>query len=65
MRVLFEQPCCRIQHLTEAGIAKRETASIYLSQLTKAGVLNEIKQGRDKLFLNHRLVALLTNPTDR
>ena len=25
----------------------------------------EIKQGRDKLFLNHRLVALLTNPEDR
>ena len=60
-RAIFEQPCCRIQHLMRAGIAKRETASIYLSRLTKAGVLTEIKQGRDKLFLNHRLVALLTN----
>jgi len=65
IRAIFQQPCCRIQHLMHAGIAKRETASIYLSQLTKAGVLTEIKQGRDKLFLNHRLVALLTNPTDR
>jgi len=62
MRHIFEQPHCRIRHLVDAGIAKRETASIYLVQLTKAGVLTEIKQGRDKLFLNHRLVALLTNP---
>ena len=62
MRAIFEQPYCRIRHLVDAGIAKRETASLYLVQLTKAGVLTEIKQGRDKLFLNHRLLHLLTNP---
>jgi len=60
MRSIFEQPYCRIRHLVDAGVAKRETASIYLAQLVKAGVLKEIKEGRDKLFLNHRLVALLT-----
>ena len=65
MRAIFEQPYCRIRHLVVAGVAKRETASIYLVKLAKAGVLTEIKQGRDKLFLNHRLVALLTNPVDR
>jgi hypothetical protein len=62
MRAIFEQPYCRIRHLVEARVAKRETASLYLVQLTKAGVLTEIKQGRDKLFLNHRLVDLLTDP---
>jgi len=62
MRAIFEQPYCRIRHLVDAGIAKRETASLYLVQLTKAGVLTELKQGRDKLFLNHRLLHLLTNP---
>lgn len=62
MRAIFEQPYCRIRHLVDTGIAKRETASLYLVQLTKAGVLTEIKQGRDKLFLNHRLLHLLTNP---
>jgi hypothetical protein len=61
MRAIFEQPYCRIRHLVDAGVAKRETASIYLAKLSKAGVLTEIKQGRDKLFLNHRLVALLTS----
>ena len=65
MRAIFEQPYCRIRHLVVAGVAKRETASIYLVKLAKAGVVTEIKQGRDKLFLNHRLVALLTNPVDR
>lgn len=62
MRYIFEQPYCRIRHLVDSGVAKRETASIYLSQLVKAGVLTEIKQGRDKLFLNRRLLALLTGP---
>jgi hypothetical protein len=28
----------------------------------RAGVLIEIKEGRDKLFLNRRLLALLTGP---
>lgn len=62
MRVIFERPCCRIRHLVDAGVAKRETASLYLAQLAKAGVLEQVKEGRDKLFLNHRLVALLTEP---
>jgi Fic family protein len=61
MRAIFEQPYCRIRHLVDAGIAKRETASRYLVELAEAGVLTEIKQGRDKLFLNHRLLHLLTN----
>jgi Fic family protein len=62
MRHIFEQPYCRIRHLVDAGVAKRETASRYLVELAEAGVLTEIKQGRDKLFLNRRLLALLTGP---
>lgn len=61
MRHIFEQPYCRIRHLVDAGVAKRETASHYL---VEAGILTEIKQGRDKLFLNRRLLALLTGPGD-
>jgi Fic family protein len=62
MRHIFEQPYCRIRHLVDAGVAKRETASLYLGQLVKAGVLEETKEGRDKLFVNRRLLALLTEP---
>ena len=64
MRHIFEQPYCRIRHLVDAGVAKRETASLYLAQLVKADVLAETKEGRDKLFLNHRLVSLLTEPAE-
>ncbi len=53
-----------IRHLVEAGVAKRETASRYLAELAKAGVLTEVKSGRDKLFLNRRLLVLLTEPED-
>lgn len=28
--LIFELPYCRISNLTEAGIAKRQTASVYL-----------------------------------
>jgi len=31
----------------------------------RAGVLTEIKQGRDRLFLNRRLLALLTGPGEQ
>ena len=64
MRHIFEQPYCRIRHLVDAGVAKRETASLYLAQLVKARVLTETKEGRDKLFLNRRLLALLTGPSE-
>jgi hypothetical protein len=64
MRHIFEQPYCRIRHLVDAGVAKRETASLYLAQLVKARVLTETKEGRDKLFLNRRLLLLLTGPSE-
>ena len=44
----------------EAGIAQRQTAAVYLKQLVSAGVLEEVKVGREKLFINPRLMRLLT-----
>jgi Fic family protein len=58
--VIFEQPYCRIANLTEAGIAKRQSASVYLKRLAAIGVLAERKVGREKLFVHPKLVALLT-----
>lgn len=58
--VLFEQPYCRIGHL-ENRVAKRQTASRYLKSIAELGVLDEKKRGRDKLFVNSRLMHLLTN----
>ena len=45
VQIIFEQPYCRISNLVENNIAKRQTASVYLKQLTEIGVLNEKKAG--------------------
>jgi Fic family protein len=50
VEVLFNQPYCRTANLVEHGLAKRQTASVYLKQLTAIGILQEIKVGREKMF---------------
>ncbi len=57
--VIFEMPYCRINNLVDKGIAKRQTASNYLSKLVEVGVLQEVQAGKEKLFINPRLMALL------
>jgi hypothetical protein len=36
------------------------SAAVYLKQLCDAGVLEEVRAGREKLFINPRLMRLLT-----
>jgi Fic family protein len=59
--MLFIQPYCRIQNLVDADIAKRQTASVYLKQLAKLGMLREVKVGRQKLFIHPNFIRLLTS----
>jgi len=58
--VIFEQPYCRIANLVEAKIAHRQAASRYLKALVGIGVLEERPVGREKLFVNPKLLNLLT-----
>ena len=60
VNLIFELPYCRIQNLTEREIAGRQTASVYLKELVKAGVLEEQSVGREKLFIHPKLMSLLT-----
>lgn len=60
VELIFVQPYCRIRNVVEAEIAQRQTAAVYLKQLVSAGVLEEVKVGREKLFINPRLMRLLT-----
>lgn len=64
IQIIFEQPYCRISNLVEKGIAKRQTASSYLKQLVDIGVLEEKTAGNEKLFLNPRLVRLMTSDSN-
>ena len=60
IELLFTQPYCRISNLDKAGIAKRQTGAVYLSQLTDKGILTEQKIGREKIYINSRFLRLLT-----
>jgi Fic family protein len=62
---VFEFPYCRISNLVDRGIAKRQTASAYLKELVRIGVLEEKQAGKERLFINPRLLLLLTRETNQ
>lgn len=64
VQIIFEQPYCRIQNLADSGVAKRQTASVYLKQLVDIGVLEERQSGREKFFVNPRLMHLMTEDSN-
>lgn len=64
VEMIFERPYCRIQNLTEAGIAGRQAASRYLKQLIGIGILEEIPVGREKLFVHPKLLNLLQHDSN-
>lgn len=57
--LVFVQPYCRIGNVVDSGLAKRQTASVHLKRLCDIGVLEEIKVGREKLFLHPAFLKLL------
>lgn len=60
---LFERPYSRIEALASrgiGGIGNRETATKYLKRLAAEGLVEQRKEGRDLLFINKRLVELLS-----
>ena len=61
---IFEQPYCRIRNLVDRGLGTRQSASRYLHGLVDAGVLREVRAGREKLFLHPRLMTLLTRDSN-
>ena len=60
--VLFEQPYCRISTVVERCDVSRQTASTWLHALVTAGLLSDVKVGRELLFVNHEFVDVLTRP---
>ncbi len=64
VNLIFEQPYCRIANVTEAGLAKRQTASLYLKQLVDVGVLAEAATSKEKLFVHQKFMRLLTRESN-
>ena len=59
--IIFVNPYCRIADLVSAGIAKRQSASVYLKALASLGILCEIEAGREKIYTNPALLTLLSD----
>lgn len=64
LAVLFEQPYCRIATVVERCEVSRQTASSWLQSLVDAGVLSDVRVGRERLFVNHELLEVLTRAED-
>jgi Fic family protein len=61
IELIFTQPYCRIENITEQGLGNRQTASTHLKQLVAIGVLTEEKAWRDKVFINRKYLDLLSS----
>ena len=60
VELVFTQPYAKIQFLVDAGIAQRQTASEYLQELEKLGILKAEKRGREVLYKHPALLKVLT-----
>lgn len=60
IEVLFQAPYCKIKFFEDRGIAKRQTASIYLKELERIGVVRSIKTGRDIYYVNDVFLQALS-----
>ncbi|MDC4233472.1 Fic family protein [Actinomyces sp. B33] len=58
-RLLFTQPYLRIDAVVEAGLAKRQTASRWLTEIAEHGTIGKERIGRTVLFVNDRLLDML------
>ncbi len=59
LELLFRQLYCKIRSLEVAGIAQRQTASTYLKELERIGLLHAIKIGREYYYINVKLLDIL------
>jgi Fic family protein len=59
VELIFRQPYCKISFLADAGIAKRQSASAYLKELEKIGILRGEKLGRETIYKHPALIDIL------
>jgi Fic family protein len=60
IELIFRSPYCKIKFLEESGLAKRQTASVYLKELERIGILRGFKMGRDIYYVNDLFLKALT-----
>ena len=58
--LILIKPYVRISDVVEMGVVKRQTASAWLAHLVDLGILEEIQQGRGKVFIHRAALDVLT-----
>ncbi|MCX6136236.1 MAG: Fic family protein, partial [Ignavibacteriales bacterium] len=59
IEVIFRQVYCKRIFLENANIVRLKTAGLYLARLEKKGILKSVKVGKEKLFINKKLLEIL------
>lgn len=61
IEILFRLPYTKRQHLIDENIGNPKTAGNYLMALEENGFLKSVKVGKEKLYLNQKLLTILEN----
>jgi hypothetical protein len=59
VEILFRLPYTKRQHLIQENIGNPKTVGNYLKILEENGFLQSVKVGKEKLYLNQRLLEIL------
>ncbi len=59
VEILFRLPYTKRQHLIDENIGNPKTVGNYLQKLEENGFLKSVKVGKEKLYLNRRLLKIL------
>ncbi len=59
VELIFRLPYCKIAFVVDAGIAQRKTASEYLQELERVGILASEKRGREVIYRHPALLKIL------
>ena len=59
VEVLFRLPYTKRQNLIDANLGNPKTVGNYLNELEKQGFLQSFKVGKEKLYLNQKLMSIL------
>ncbi|HTG56213.1 MAG TPA: hypothetical protein VL943_08100, partial [Niabella sp.] len=63
VEVLFRLPYTKRQYLIDEHLGNAKTVGNYLISLEEKGFLESVKVGKEKLYLNRRLLNILENKT--
>ena len=58
---LFNHPYTKIEFVERDMMVSRQTASKYLDMITRTGLLQKIKMGKENYYINTKLVDLFIN----